>query len=114
MAEVWLWRDGDDPTTGGPFKELRLADCVTKLGVSPDHYCSDLCSPPRFETSEHSPAGGVRVVMGSPNLHGYRHVIMRLDEAEARANGWKPGFYRCPVSPVDAHRLLCTEGYTVA
>lgn len=57
MAEIWLWRDGDDPTTGGPLAKLPLADCVTKLQVSPENYYSDLCRPPRFETSQHPPHG---------------------------------------------------------
>lgn len=109
MAEIWLWRDGDDPTTGGPLAKLSLAGCTMKLRVSPEDYCGDLCTPPRFETSEHPPTRGARVVMGSPNLRGYLHVIMRLDEAEAQANGWPPGFYRSPVSPEDAYRLFFTE-----
>jgi hypothetical protein len=79
MAQIWLWRDGDSPTTGGPLVELPLADCVTKLRVTPKDYCDDLCTPPRFETFEHPPASVVRVVMGSRNLCGYQHVIMRLD-----------------------------------
>jgi hypothetical protein len=106
MAEVWLWRDGNDPTTGEPLAELGLADCVEKLQVGPDHYCAALSAPPRFETSESPPARGVRVVMGSVNLRGYRHVVLRVDEAEAAAQGWAPGFYRCPVSPEEAHELL--------
>jgi hypothetical protein len=105
VAEIWLWRDGDEPTTGGPLARLPLADCVIKLRVSPHHYCGDLSTPPRFQT-EYPPAKGVRVVMGSPNLRGYQHVVMRLDEAEAQADQWKPGFYRCPVSPKEACALF--------
>jgi hypothetical protein len=106
MAQIWLWRDGDSPTTGGPLVDLPLADCVTKLRVTPEDYCSDLCTAPRFKTFVHPPTSGVLVVMGSPILRGYQHVIIRLDEAEALANGWKPGFYSCPVSPEDAHEIL--------
>lgn len=106
MAEIWLWRDGDNPTTGGPVAQLPLADCAVKLGVRSYHYCSDLSMPPRFEGCEYPPSTGVRVVMGSPSLRGYQHVIMRLDETEAAANEWKPGFYRCPVSREELYVLL--------
>ena len=112
MAQIWLWRDGDSRTNGGPLVELPLADSVTKLRIARKDYCGDLCTPPRFETFEHPPTRGVRVVMGSPNLRGYQHVIMRLDETEAQANGWTPGFYRSPVSPEDACRLLSPQGRT--
>ena len=64
MAQIWLWRDGDSRTTGGPLVELPLADCVTKLRIARKDYCGDLCTPPRFETFEHPPTRGVRVVMG--------------------------------------------------
>jgi hypothetical protein len=106
MAEIWLWRDGNDPTTGGPLAELSLADCAGRLQLSPGHYCGALSAPPRFETSEDPPTSGMRLVMGSPNLRGYRHVVIRLEEAEAEANGWTPGFYRSPVSPEDAYRVI--------
>jgi len=111
MAEIWLWRDGDDATTGGALANLPLADCITKLRVGPNDYCGDLCTPPRFKTSQPPPKSGVQVVMGSPHLWGYRHVIIRLDDAEARANGWAPGFYRSLVSPEDACQLLCGKGH---
>lgn len=106
MTEIWLWRDGDDPTTGGPIAQLPLADCMVKLGVRPHHYCSDLSAPPHFERHEYPPSTGVQVVMGSPGLLGYQHVMMRLDETEAAADGWKPGFYRCPMSPEEVYALL--------
>jgi hypothetical protein len=105
LAEIWLWRDGDHPTTGGPLAELPLADCVIKLGVSPHHYYGDLSTPPRLQT-EYPRTKSVRVVMGSPNVRGYQHVVMRLNEAEAQADEWKPGFYLCPVSPAAAYALF--------
>jgi hypothetical protein len=106
MADIWLWRDGDDPTTGGPIAQLSLADCMVKLGVRPHHYCGDLSTPPRFERCEDPLPTGIQIDLGSPSLRGYQHVIMRLDEIEAKADEWKPGFYRCPVSPEEAYALL--------
>ena len=106
MAEVWLWRDGEEPTTGGPLAKLPLADCLARLGVSPADFCSGLSTPPRFETSKYPLSKGVRIVMGSPNLRGYQHVVLRLDEVESQANSWVPGFYRCPGAPAEAWQLL--------
>jgi hypothetical protein len=102
MAETWLWRDGDNPTTGAPLAKLPLADCVAKLGVRPHHHCGDLSTPPRFKRCVYPPATGIQLDMGSTSLRGYQHVVMRLDEAEAHADKWEPGFYRCPVSPNEA------------
>lgn len=110
MAEIWLWRDGDDPTTGGPLATLPLDECIIKLGVRPRHYCCDLSAPPRFEECEYPTLTGIQADMGSPILRGYQHVIMRLDEGEANGEEWKPGFYRCPVSPKKAYTLFqCSD-----
>jgi len=96
MAKVWLCRDGDNPTTGGPLAVIPLAECEATLRVSRADYLSDPSAPPRFGKA------------GDPlaTIRGYQHVVIEASAAEATAFGWRPGFYRAHISPEEAHKLL--------
>lgn len=96
MAKVWLARDGNDPTRGGPLAEVPLSTCEAKLGLSRTDFLSDLSQTPRFGDPE-APSSAV---------FGYKHVVVELAETEATAHGWRSGFYRAPCSPEEAYRLL--------
>ena len=95
MAGVWLVKEGSQPTSGDePFRKLSVAECVTQLGLSEGNYLCDLATPPRF--NEASPT----------KVRGPQHVVVEIDEAEARAHKWKPGFYSTSVSAEEALKRL--------
>ncbi len=96
MAKVWFFRDSDNPTTGGPEATLPLAECVAKLNLKERDFVCDLSSRPRFGKS------GDRMAV----IRGYQHVVVQVDEDEAKRLGWKPGFYRSQLSPQQASKVL--------
>ena len=72
--------------------------------MSPNDYLCDLSETPRFDIPP--PPKGVRVIMGSPALRGYRHIVVEVNEAEATAR-WKPGRYYNPrITPTEAYERL--------
>ena len=90
MANVWLAKDGDNPTQGEkPSYTLSLDDCTNKLGLAQEQFLSVLSTVPKFGEP------------GDPmaDIRGYQHVVVVVDEDEAKDHGWRPGFYRSPVSP---------------
>ena len=99
MAEVWKWRDGDAPDRGLLLAERSIAECEAKLRLTEIDFWSDLNNPPCLDTQYHPPA----YPLGPPNLRDYRHVVVRIEGAEATTRGWKPGFYLSPVPLDDAH-----------
>jgi hypothetical protein len=100
MADVWFVKDGSASTVGEePFQKLSLADCIKQLGLSKNHHLCDLSSTPRF--GEAGPMGAFR---------GPQHVVVQIEETEAKANGWQPGFYSTPVSPEEARQRLRPRG----
>ncbi len=93
MANVWLAKDGDSPTQGEkPSYTLSLDDCINKLGLAQEQFLSDLSTVPKFGEP------------GDPmaDIRGYQHVMVVVEEDEAKDHGWRPGFYRSPVSPQEA------------
>lgn len=96
MANVWLCRDGDSPTSGGPLAVIPLFSCRETLGVSKQHFYSDLSGTPRFRTPDDLLA----------TIRGYQHVVVELNEVEAKENHWKAGFYILPLTPKQAYARL--------
>lgn len=96
MASVWFAKDGNNPTRGEPFRVVPLAECETTLGLTARNYITPLSKAPRFSPDS--------------RLGAYtrpRHVVVEVDEKEAQANGWKPGFYYLPeLSPALVERRL--------
>lgn len=88
MARVWLFRAGDDPTDGGPAWDLPLRELRDTLGVEEIHWLGDLSERPTFASTSIP-----------PKLQGYVHVVAEVGADEARAAGWRPGFYHAPASP---------------
>lgn len=87
MAKVWLAREGVDPTIGGPFRDIVLADHLAQLGLK---FISGLDSTPRFGTGQRD------------LVRGPRHVVVEVDVEEARRNGLSPGFYVAQLSVQEA------------
>jgi hypothetical protein len=90
MAKVWPVYDGYPNTIGEPWAILALDDAARVLDLEPTYYLTDLSRPPKFGDTER-------------NLTwvGYRHVIVEVGEDEVRG-GWQSGFYRSPLSSVEA------------
>lgn len=95
MADVWLVKEGGEPTTGeNPFRKLPLADCISKLALKESNYLCDSSTTPRF--NEHTPN----------KVRGSRFVVVEVGDTEAEAHGWKTGFYVSPLSANDALKNL--------
>jgi hypothetical protein len=107
MPKLWRHREGDP--TGDLWADITLRDLAT-LGLSPDDYLCDLSQTPQFDVAP--PPKGVRVIIGSPTLRGYRHVVVEVNEAEATPR-WKPGRYYNPrITPTEAYERLHLESTT--
>lgn len=83
-VKVWFVREGPSPTSGGPAYVVPLKSCAEVLGLAAHQWLSGLDKTPRF--AEQTPGLG--------NIAGYKHVICEIDESEAKASGWKAGFYK--------------------
>jgi len=95
MANVWLVNDGPEPTRGGnPYRTVTLADCIAQLGLQQGGYLCSLDTIPKF-------------VDRRPTIvKGPEQVVVEVDESEARAQGWKAGFYISLVSVDEARKRL--------
>jgi hypothetical protein len=86
---VWFVRDGPQMQRGSSAYQLPLATCVARLGFKKEQWVSGLDRTPRFgdQSKRHS------------ELEPYRHVVCAIDEAEAKASGWRAGYYRIELDP---------------
>lgn len=89
MANVWLVKEGSEPTSGGPFKTASLQECVAELNLNQkDHLCGPERTP-RFGRNE-------------PDLvRGPRFVVIEVEQNDGNNSDWKPGFYLAQI-PVEA------------
>jgi hypothetical protein len=95
MANVWLAKDGAQPTRGeDPYRKIALADCIAQLDLHEGDYLCGLNSTSKF--------GENRPMI----VKGPEHVVVEIDETEARAQGWKAGFYVSGVSVDEARTRL--------
>lgn len=98
MAKIWLCRDGDSPTLGGPAYTLALRECLEKLHLSEARFLCEPSSTPTF--------GDPADPLGS--LKGYQHVVVEIEEGETedKQSKWQAGFYLAPLSPGQAIERL--------
>jgi hypothetical protein len=100
MANIWLVKEGPETTSGDePFRKMPLPACVKQLGLIENNYLCGLDQPPSFPKEESRP-GIVR---------GPRAVVVEIDETEARAHGWEPGFYGSSLTVNEALKRLSTQ-----
>ncbi|MDA7948125.1 MAG: hypothetical protein MPJ78_11695 [Hyphomicrobiaceae bacterium] len=95
MAQIWFLYDGPQPTYGKPAYRLPVTECIDKLDVFRSRFCSDLSRLPKFNVAN---------TLGS--LRGFRHSVMKLNEDEAAAFGWKAGYYRLELKPHEVMERL--------
>ncbi len=96
--KVWFVREGPRPTRGDhPSYELPLQTCIETLGLEKHHWKFALKPTPQFGK-------------GSPlsEFAGNRYVVYEIDDAEAKASGWKAGFYLTDLAPNEAVERLGT------
>lgn len=96
MAKIWPVYEGKEPTRGGPWAEISFSEAIRLFDLRQEDFISGLDQTPRF---------------GDKNqtfyYRGYKHVVVEVDQGEARREKWQPGFYRSSVSPEEAFgRLL--------
>jgi len=95
MANIWPVYEGKEPTVGGPWADLPLADAIDLFGLQPADFISDLANTPRFGDANRD-----------QQYVGFRHVIVEIGASEATATSWKPGFYKTRVTPKEAYERL--------
>lgn len=91
-VKVWFVRDGPHPTGGGSAYELPLELCIEHLGLQKRQWLTDKRKNVRF--ADERPDLTV--------IAGYKHVVCEIDKVEAKASGWRVGFYTTNLKPAEA------------
>ena len=95
-VKVLFMREGSQLQRGAAAYTMPLIACFEKIGVRKQHWISPLHSTPRFgDQSEQS-----------SRLDPYKHVVVKLGEEEAKAGGWKAGYYLIDLNPKRAMKRL--------
>ena len=95
-VEVFFAREGSQRQRGAAGYTMPLAACVEKIGLKKRHWISPLHDTPRF---------GDQSAQGS-HLDPYKHVVVKLGKEEAKASGWRAGYYRIDLNPKQAMERL--------
>jgi hypothetical protein len=95
-VEVLFMREGSQRQRGAAAYKIALGACVEKIALKKRHWISPLHYAPRF---------GDQSVQGA-HLDPYKHVVVKLGEAEATASGWKAGYYLIDLNPKQAMQRL--------
>ena len=88
-VDIYFVREGSQEQRGAAAYTKPLAACVEEIGLQRGNWISPLDKSPRF---------GDQNVRASP-LDEYKHVICKIDAEEAKASGWKAGYYRVDLTP---------------
>ena len=89
-VKVYFVREGSQMQSGGPSYVKSLASCVDEIGLKKGDWVQGLNGP--------GPHFGDQSIEGSPPDE-YKHVVCKIDEDEAKASGWPPGYYRIELAP---------------
>ncbi len=82
MAEIWFYAAGE-PLQDEEIDERPFEDCVALLELTADRYLG--------ENPTQDPEEGETAITED------RYLVVALDEEEATALGWKPGYYPSPL-----------------
>jgi hypothetical protein len=96
MATVWLVSEDDQTRPSGPLRELPVGNFEALLGLRESDFVAELGMPPP-SLGPGDPGGGIGA---------FRHVIVEVDADEAAGHGWRPGFYKAPLTPREALDVL--------
>lgn len=100
MAAIWPVYEGKEPTSGGPWARLPLPEAIELLELKSTDFISPLAVTPRFGDAHRDLWYG-----------GYKHIVVEVEDNEARREKWKPGFYRSKIKPKEAFRRLIQQPF---
>jgi hypothetical protein len=89
-------REDSQQRRGAANYTIPLDACVEKIALKKRHWIS----PPHY-----TPRFGDQSEQGS-HLDPYKHVVVKLSEEEAKASGWKAGYYLIDLNPKQAMEQL--------
>ena len=95
-VEVFFAREGSQRRRGAAAYTMPLAACVEKIGLKEQHWISPLHSTPRFGDQS----------ARCSHLDPYKHVVVKLDEEEAKVSGLRAGYCLIDLNPKQAMRRL--------
>ena len=93
MAKIWLCRYGVPANQGALLGDKSFAECVKMLRVNKSNYLGGVTAPVQFGQPDDALAA---------QMKGFVQVIVLLPDVEAKAAGWKAGYYHAPVTPKEA------------
>jgi hypothetical protein len=96
MAELWVCKKEQHPTAGTPAAVRPFAECKQLLQLGGHLYLGPDAKNVHFGLP------GDRLA----SIRGRDHVVVALGADEAKAAGWKAGYYYSPLSPQEAFELL--------
>ncbi|TMJ80173.1 MAG: hypothetical protein E6G78_21345 [Alphaproteobacteria bacterium] len=67
-------------------------------------FCYEGPEPTKGEANAERPL--VELVELLRKIAGYKHVVLEVEKTEARAAGWKAGYYYSPLTPEEATKKL--------
>jgi hypothetical protein len=96
QVTVWFVRDGPQEQRGSSAYDEALETCVDRLGLRREQWIANLEKSPRF--GDQSKPRSI--------FDPYRHVVCKIDDAEAKSTNWKAGYYRIALSPEEVIAIL--------
>ena len=104
MASVWPVSEGREHTPPTPWVEMPLAEAIAICELRHSDFLSELAATPRR--------------FGDPNRDlwyaGFKHIVVEVEEGEGRKAKWKPGFYKCRLTPKEVFRRLIQQALVAA
>jgi hypothetical protein len=91
MAEIWFYAEGE-PKQETELDERPFEDCVALLELSPGRYLG--------QDPTQAPEAQAKLTAGES------YLVVAVGDAEARAIGWRPGYYPSPLPPKEGLERL--------
>ena len=104
MASIWPVSEGREHTPPAPWVDIPLPEAVATCELRQGDFLSDLTvSPRRFGDADRDLW-----------YAGFKHVVVELEEGEARKAKWKPGLYKSRIPPKEVFRRLIEQPLVAA
>jgi hypothetical protein len=95
-VEVFFAREGSQRRRGAVAYTMPLAACVEKIALKKQHWITPLHDAPRFRDQSAQCC----------HLDPYKHVVVKIGKEEAKASGWRAGYYLIDLNPKRAMERL--------
>jgi hypothetical protein len=103
VARIWPILEGREHTPSAPWIEVPISEAIKLCELRQSDLVPDLAAMRGF---------------AEPDFDlwyaGFKHVVVEVDDAEARQVKWKPGFYKSHLSPKEVFRRLIEEPLVAA